>query len=102
LTSTTSNYTLSLHDALPILPTCRRNIWSWPRKRREHPTSQKIFLRTVSYTPRNSCAWEPGSRLKDGAPWFNLDPGSHAQEFLGRSEEHTSELQSRGHLVCRL
>src|SRR5439155_22884503 len=23
-------------------------------------------------------------------------------EFPGRSEEHTSELQSRGHLVCRL
>src|SRR5690625_6359822 len=23
-------------------------------------------------------------------------------ERLGRSEEHTSELQSRGHLVCRL
>src|SRR5690625_7118882 len=23
-------------------------------------------------------------------------------EALGRSEEHTSELQSRGHLVCRL
>src|SRR5690625_6136302 len=23
-------------------------------------------------------------------------------EFIGRSEEHTSELQSRGHLVCRL
>src|SRR5437870_6560483 len=23
-------------------------------------------------------------------------------DFLGRSEEHTSELQSRGHLVCRL
>src|SRR5690625_5778536 len=23
-------------------------------------------------------------------------------EKLGRSEEHTSELQSRGHLVCRL
>src|SRR5690625_5434618 len=22
--------------------------------------------------------------------------------FIGRSEEHTSELQSRGHLVCRL
>src|SRR5690625_5972066 len=28
----------------------------------------------------------------------------HARGFLeeGRSEEHTSELQSRGHLVCRL
>src|SRR5439155_20206915 len=22
-------------------------------------------------------------------------------QFVGRSEEHTSELQSRGHLVCR-
>src|SRR5215510_16103374 len=27
---------------------------------------------------------------------------SVAQELLARSEEHTSELQSRGHLVCRL
>src|SRR5207253_3627712 len=25
-----------------------------------------------------------------------------ATEWLSRSEEHTSELQSRGHLVCRL
>src|SRR5690625_6501861 len=24
------------------------------------------------------------------------------EKILGRSEEHTSELQSRGHLVCRL
>src|SRR5690625_6399914 len=30
-----------------------------------------------------------------------LRPGD-AQQFFGRSEEHTSELQSRGHLVCRL
>src|SRR5690625_6810805 len=30
--------------------------------------------------------------------------GGHvlAQAVLARSEEHTSELQSRGHLVCRL
>src|SRR5690625_2977998 len=28
-------------------------------------------------------------------------PGKAAEE-RGRSEEHTSELQSRGHLVCRL
>src|SRR5215208_3638822 len=27
---------------------------------------------------------------------------SHAGSGLRRSEEHTSELQSRGHLVCRL
>src|SRR5690625_6825335 len=34
------------------------------------------------------------------------DCGRIARKFLaerhGRSEEHTSELQSRGHLVCRL
>src|SRR5437870_8302539 len=29
-----------------------------------------------------------------------LELGQHAVD--GRSEEHTSELQSRGHLVCRL
>src|SRR5690625_6009698 len=29
--------------------------------------------------------------------------GEHGREHAGwRSEEHTSELQSRGHLVCRL
>src|SRR5437660_9723366 len=31
------------------------------------------------------------------------DANDHAVRFTaGRSEEHTSELQSRGHLVCRL
>src|SRR5690625_7118820 len=35
---------------------------------------------------------------------FHVPPGSiHGVIGLsGRSEEHTSELQSRGHLVCRL
>src|SRR5207253_7876779 len=28
--------------------------------------------------------------------------GAMVREFKKRSEEHTSELQSRGHLVCRL
>src|SRR5690625_6775768 len=28
--------------------------------------------------------------------------GKHGARKLARSEEHTSELQSRGHLVCRL
>src|SRR5690625_5658695 len=30
-----------------------------------------------------------------------IGPGSSTQQ-VHRSEEHTSELQSRGHLVCRL
>src|SRR5215208_7473578 len=34
-------------------------------------------------------------------PW--ISPGSRgARPVTDRSEEHTSELQSRGHLVCRL
>src|SRR5690625_4938733 len=31
-----------------------------------------------------------------------FDSPSQLMAYLGRSEEHTSELQSRGHLVCRL
>src|SRR5207253_7002774 len=37
--------------------------------------------------------------------WPRLRPGSFQWALAGagtRSEEHTSELQSRGHLVCRL
>src|SRR5207253_8529758 len=30
-----------------------------------------------------------------------LLPGKEEEGFVARSEEHTSELQSRGHLVCR-
>src|SRR5690625_6324498 len=42
------------------------------------------------------CAW-PAQADRQGAPGQNpkAPPAS-------RSEEHTSELQSRGHLVCRL
>src|SRR5690625_6779044 len=33
---------------------------------------------------------------------LNGKPGAYYNTVLLRSEEHTSELQSRGHLVCRL
>src|SRR5690625_5592758 len=43
---------------------------------------------------------------EDRSVQFDLSSGSHATltlvERSNRSEEHTSELQSRGHLVCRL
>src|SRR2546422_4746154 len=44
----------------------------------------------------------------DSAPGLDVlyfvrgDPQAHAGGASGRSEEHTSELQSRLHLVCRL
>src|SRR5690554_7448896 len=43
-------------------------------------------------------AWEVGVRYFDTSPWYGL--GLSERRF--RSEEHTSELQSRPHLVCRL
>src|SRR5690625_5999237 len=33
---------------------------------------------------------------------IEIDEGPQNPGEFGRSEEHTSELQSRGHLVCRL
>src|SRR5207253_9430549 len=45
---------------------------------------------------QSSCEVQPlyrdSGRGRDPSPW----------RWEGRSEEHTSELQSRGHLVCRL
>src|SRR5207253_3776400 len=33
---------------------------------------------------------------------YHLLLDEHSDQIVARSEEHTSELQSRGHLVCRL
>src|SRR5438105_13529386 len=76
-TAPTDIYTLSLHDALPI----------------SGPAVQLVrnHLR--------SCAWHPGSRRPDEVLPETLDLGPR---LVGRSEEHTSELQSRVDLVCRL
>src|SRR5437870_8562916 len=35
-------------------------------------------------------------------PGENAETVAETLDFIKRSEEHTSELQSRGHLVCRL
>src|SRR5437899_10685452 len=82
-TSTTDIYTLSLHDALPISPTptaCRRTSST--------SSADQALVREPAI--RRSCsAWEPRWRA-----WSADD--------VERSEEHTSELQSLRHLVCRL
>src|SRR5690625_6855555 len=52
----------------------------------------------------------PGERLVRSPEWCLIDVVrvegmprcSREIDPRGRSEEHTSELQSRGHLVCRL
>src|SRR3712207_7856764 len=83
-TATTEIYTLSLHDALPI---CTMNGHMLKAlKASEHPT---IVFKVVSYEVAKA----------DGAT-----RGTTTGELTlgGRSEEHTSELQSRQYLVCRL
>src|SRR2546422_8041017 len=83
-TATTEIYTLSLHDALPI--SCRE-VWRRGDEGQgsRRPAHWRSDGRRLSPLPRRADA---GARLHR----------AHA----GRSEEHTSELQSRLHLVCRL
>src|SRR3712207_9194367 len=82
-TATTEIYTLSLHDALPICSTSPG--WNSRPARRAGPaiTSDRRDLLRGSTTRESSIASASPARS-------------------GRSEEHTSELQSRQYLVCRL
>src|SRR5258705_4254384 len=68
-TATTEIYTLSLHDALPILP-------------------GRQVCRVILVVNDDLIA--------------GLQFNSTRDEVVPRSEEHTSELQSLRHLVCRL
>ena len=74
-TATTEIYTLSLHDALPICVNVVDCAWY----------SSKALLNISSIV----------ISLLTSGPCFNFSTNL-------RSEEHTSELQSRLHLVCRL
>src|SRR3712207_6875778 len=87
-TATTEIYTLSLHDALPI---CFHRAGTVdlvdPSSRGREPFSRRPGRGTMESLPN------PRSREAAMAG----DPSG-----IPRSEEHTSELQSRQYLVCRL
>src|SRR5207253_8159933 len=95
--SPTSIYTLSLHDALPIFTSVGPYVEGQALARSkdrslgvmvwgvdpDHPQAiadLDKFLWQAKATELKACGWSGSTR----------------------SEEHTSELQSRGHLVCRL
>src|SRR3712207_8243942 len=89
--ATTEIYTLSLHDSLPTLST------------------DKIIIDPgLGFAKRPEHNWELSAGLPDlvalGHPvLFGASRKSYLGTLLaGRSEEHTSELQSRQYLVCRL
>src|SRR3712207_8087620 len=94
-TATTEIYSLSLHDALPIL--------GWTG-------DLEAFIPTAAYlydTAGMLRSWladlsveqleDLGGIVPLYVPWIPLLPFP-----VSRSEEHTSELQSRQYLVCRL
>src|SRR5690606_40548778 len=88
---------LSLHDALPILEPMRRFAFNW----RPHAVEPD---RDYSNEPHTLVEFtlEPtatGTRLVVVESGFDAIPADRRQ---ARSEEHTSELQSRENLVCRL
>src|SRR5690606_40962857 len=95
-TATTETYTLSLHDALPIWSaTTPENV---ARIQATYDAGIPIYLAEFS-------GWQSG----DDCPSVATDVPvllAKLQElglgWFARSEEHTSELQSRENLVCRL
>src|SRR5258708_30363438 len=81
-TATTEIYTLSLHDALPI----------------SRSTSARPSTRPLASSPRSPRARAHRRRHASGRPRTRCSRSARRV----RSEEHTSELQSPDHLVCRL
>src|SRR3712207_9423571 len=81
-TATTEIYTLSLHDALPIsimLPL--------------QPDADGKYTKASFLSAGGTLGTSPGSYVS--TPLSSI-------QTVDRSEEHTSELQSRQYLVCRL
>src|SRR3712207_8867275 len=50
----------------------------------------------------NRCIWHPDARKRSPTRLLWLRPPGRHGGIRARSEEHTSELQSRQYLVCRL
>src|SRR5207249_7809354 len=89
--ATTELYPLSLHDALPISTTSALN--SRPSTR-PTPTTQTA---SASAAVRAAASAQSSARAAAPARWAD-----RCIDLNKRSEEHTSELQSRFDLVCRL
>src|SRR5439155_21995843 len=96
-TATTGIYTLSLHDALPIYP---RGIRDGHLETGEgHHFGAQGDVDVVQRCTLQRLGGHEPIRVARSAFWtWSLFSASSRK----RSEEHTSELQSRGHLVCRL
>src|SRR5207253_9976725 len=89
--------THSLHNALPILRQQRSTLLKLARR-------QKLIQPPVSRNQSSGIVMTAIHQHHPHAQLANqlLIKRLQAPVAVERSEEHTSELQSRGHLVCRL
>src|SRR3712207_8843163 len=92
-TATTEIYTLSLHDALPIL------LMMNTRAKASIHLAEGRFGDAIKQIERGRDAITEFYQQSSFPEMVNK---SSELAFLERSEEHTSELQSRQYLVCRL
>src|SRR5205814_9159151 len=96
---TPATYTLSLHDALPISRLqAAQGVEQFLRVARVQ--SQGRLVENVADAEQTAAE----VRRQTGALGFAAGEGRRraVEREIARSEEHTSELQSLRHLVCRL
>src|SRR3989449_4846853 len=97
-TAPTEIYPLSLHDALPISVVARFGLPPFTRGERARVTGGEVAGVPVRVLKPTTFMNHSGAGLVS----LRADPTFDPATDLLRSEEHTSELQSRLHLVCRL
>src|SRR5690606_41962231 len=100
--ASTDIHTLSLHDALPILAMALKFGMTRPKEK------NTVATRTAKITSGGSqgASTMSSTELAQNATIAVCDTRripcrSTSCAFVKRSEEHTSELQSRENLVCR-
>src|SRR5207253_8149985 len=102
-------YTSTVHLSLHSFPTRRSSDLSRnpERHRRKLPgsrrsASERNRCKANRCLGNNSVSWAESAMQKCVVYGEFIGKRNDSQEASLRSEEHTSELQSRGHLVCRL
>src|SRR3712207_8416195 len=110
-TATTEIYTLSLHDALPISEDIDIS-WSLGNLHLDLPCLASAIDAAVDPVTAGIIGSLGGlavlnlegvqTRYEDPGPVFEEIASLPEQKATRRSEEHTSELQLRQYIVCRL
>src|SRR5690606_41403494 len=89
---TSETYALSLHDALPI----------FGEHARVEQRVRDLDVRRLEIGQPAQHAGQPVLPVESVAPVLERLAAPSRELLRDRSEEHTSELQSRENLVCRL